>query len=73
MDKKYYLQILQRPKLSQLYVPIILRNANGQKSKLGIVKHKVVMDTIITGSCQKIAFLLVDLPKHKVFLGSPWL
>ena len=73
LDKKYYLQMPQRPKPSQLCIPIILRNADGQRSKLGLVKNEVTMDIVIANDHQKITFLLVNLPKHKIFLGSPWL
>lgn len=53
--------------------PMLFKNADGKISKLSLEKHEITV-TMITQEIKQITtFLLINLPKYHIYLGSPWL
>ena len=73
IDKTYLFSLSPRPKIQKLSKPIVLRNADGKISKLGISRYEALIDTTIGGKQIRQSYLIVKLPKYQIFLGSPWL
>ena len=62
IDKSYLLSLQPRPTIRKLAKPIVLRNADGKISKLGISRYEALINTTLGETKLQQSYLIVKLP-----------